>query len=152
MWSWVKKGIPLRLEVGPKECASKTVSLSRRIDPVSTKIILPREEVISKTPYMLEEMQALLLETAERFQEEYTQKVETLEELYAFFTPPNDAATCPTGGFALGYYDEQASTQVLQKELGVTVRCIPFDQDGSSGPCLLSGKQTNQRAVFAKAY
>ncbi|MEM8628760.1 MAG: proline--tRNA ligase [Chlamydiota bacterium] len=152
MWSWVKKGIPLRLEVGPKECASKTVSLSRRIDPVSTKIILPREEVISKTPYMLAEMQALLLENAERFQEEHTQKVETLEELYAFFTPPNDAATCPTGGFALGYYDEQASTQVLQKELGVTVRCIPFDQEGSSGPCLLSGKQTNQRAVFAKAY
>lgn len=152
MWSWVKKGVPIRIEVGPKECAAKTLSFAKRTDSPQEKRSLAMEEFAQKCPQILKDIQETLLEKAETFLEEHLCPVASLEELYTFFTPKNRSNPEIHGGFALAYYDESASAQKLKEDLGVTVRCVPLEQNAPKGTCILSGKTTSVRAIFAKAY
>jgi len=152
-WSWIKKGIPIRLEIGPRDIAEDKVFMGRRDLPHKERSSLSREELLKTLPQILDEMQKNLYDRALRHREENTVKIDTKEEFYAFFTPKNKERPEIHGGFALTHWCGEASVEEqIQKDLSVTIRCIPLNGDVEEGTCPFTGKPSPQRVVFAKSY
>jgi prolyl-tRNA synthetase len=150
MWGWVKKGIPLRVEVGPRDLASGSVFVARR--DRGDKQSLPRDAFVSSVPALLQEIQDGLLARARTRLTEHTRTIDDKDELYAFFTPKNTEQPEIHGGFALAHWSGDPAIETrLKDDLGVTLRCIPFTHDGP-GRCPFSGAPSPQRVVWAKAY
>lgn len=157
-WQHVKKGVPLRVEVGPKDIAKNGVFVGRRDTGENSGI--DRSEFVAQVSSTLAAIQQNLFDRALKFREENTRRIDSLDEFIAFFTPKSERENASGedlseihGGFALCHFvDEQPETEKLLKELKVTVRCIPLDGDEEPGTCLFSGLPSKKRAVFAKAY
>lgn len=146
-WSWVKKGIPVRVEIGPRDMADNAVFVARRDKGPKEKYGQNREEFAAGLPCLLEEMQHGLLERAKAFRSENTREIDSWDEFVQFFKEEG-------GGFALAHWDGTPETeQKINDELSVTIRCIPFDfEQSGSGNCIVSGKPSKGRVVFAKSY
>jgi prolyl-tRNA synthetase len=158
MWQWVKKGIPLRAEVGPRDIANDSIFLARRDKSPKDKQSIKREEFIATIEQMLDDMQRGMFERAKAMRQLHTREITSKEEFTAFFTPKKSGDEDQVeihGGFALAHFcgDEAVEAQV-KKDLGVTIRCVPMNEDiaGGEGVCIFTGKKSPQRVVFAKAY
>lgn len=155
-WEWIKKGVPIRLEIGPRDIAQDAVSLARRDWPVREKRIIPRNQLVASVPNMLEEIQRTLFHRAHRFRKEHTHCIDSKDDFYAFFTPKNPDQPEIHGGFALTHWSGDPEVEEkIAEDLGVTIRCIPFASDLISlepGTCPFTGKPSPQRVVWAKAY
>jgi prolyl-tRNA synthetase len=156
-WSWVKKGAPLRLEVGPRDIASGSVFVARR--DTSSKQSLPRDALVSSVAPLLDEIQDNLFARARQHREANTRVIDSEDEFYAFFTPEGgapgeDGERQPIhGGFALTHASGEPGLEAkLKAELGVTLRCIPLDAGDGPGTCPFTGKPSPRRVVWAKAY
>lgn len=143
-WSWVKKGVPIRLEIGKKEREANAVFMGLRNKEYKDRVLLPRQEFISTVCTKLDEMQTDLLAKAQQFRDKNTVIINSQEDFYKFFE--ND------GGFALAHWNGSANIEANIKEtLSVTIRCIPFENSGP-GKCIFTGESSPKRVVFAKAY
>lgn len=152
-WYWIKKGIPLRMEVGPRDIASDRFLLARRDLPHKETTPYTRSELIDKLPEILEAMQGSMLKKAEQFRDRHIKRIDTKEEFYAFFTPKSNEASEIHGGFALCHWSgEEAVEEQVKKDLNVTIRCIPLDEPEEEGYCVISGKPSRKRVIFAKSY
>ncbi len=153
LWSWVKKGVPLTLEIGPRDMASGNLTLSRR-DKVPRKTEqISREKLLETVTELLDEMQNNLFQRAKNFQKDNLKKIDSKEEFYAFFTPKNAEKPEIHGGFAYTHWcGERSVEDQVQNDLGVTIRCIPLDGEKEEGKCPFTGKKSTKRAIFAKAY
>jgi prolyl-tRNA synthetase len=155
-WEWIKKGVPLRVELGPRDLESGTVAVSRRDQPVKTKEFLPVPELVSRAIEILDSIQLSLLERAKQFRDTHTRAIDSREAFYDFFTPRNSAKPEIHGGFALAHWN--GSRQVEEKiknDLKVTIRCIPLDGPASppeEGTCPFSGEQSPRRVLWGKSY
>ena len=150
-WSWVKKGIPLTIEIGPRDLENGTVFVGRR-DHGSKREGMERKALVDVVKNILEEMQANLFARALAFREEYTVTIDSKEELYSYFTPQNKSKPEMHGGFALVHWDRDPQwEEQLKNDLKVTVRCIPGDS-GEPGTCIFSGNESPGRVVLAKSY
>ncbi|QDU45754.1 Proline--tRNA ligase [Symmachiella dynata] len=150
-WQHIKKGVPLRAEVGPRDLENDSVFLARR--DTGEKVGIPRNELLGTVGDILGEIQDGLFQRALELREQNTRTIDNLDEFREYFTPKNANKPEIHGGFALCYFvDEDPAVEAELKKLKVTARCIPMDQDGESGQCLFTGKPTTTRAVFAKAY
>ena len=153
VWSWIKKGVPVRLEVGPRDIASDSVFVGRRDKTPRDKVSMPRPQFVAGVAAMLEEIQASLLGRAKAFRDANMVKIDSREEFTRFFTPANAEKPEIHGGFALCHFcGDAAIEQRVKDELNVTVRCIPTDMPSEPGTCLFTGKPSPRRVVFAKAY
>jgi prolyl-tRNA synthetase len=151
MWGWVKKGVPLRVEVGPRDIAAGTVFLARRDG--GEKQSMPRDAFVEGVVGLLEDMQANMLARAKQNLADNTRRIDSKEELYAFFTPKNAEQPEIHGGFALMHWSgDHAVEEQLKNDLSVTLRCIPFDDGDGPGTCPISGKPSAKRVVWAKSY
>ena len=101
----------------------------------------------------LDEIQNELLERARAFRDRHTVRIDAKEEFYDFFTPANRTKPEIHGGFALCHWsgDPEVEDQI-STDLNVTIRCIPLDAPDEKGRCIISGKPSPRRVVFAKAY
>jgi prolyl-tRNA synthetase len=150
-WGWVKKGIPLTIEVGPRDLEKGTVFVGRR-DQGAQREGMDRQSFVEQVPSILEEMQANLFAKALAFREENTVTIDSKDELYAYFTPKNKSKPEIHGGFALAHWDRDPQwEEQLKNDLKVTVRCIP-EETGESGTCIFSGNPSPGRVVLAKSY
>jgi prolyl-tRNA synthetase len=151
-WGWIKKGIPLRLEIGPRERNSDSLCVARRDQLDKPSLQMKREVFLQEVTKILDEMQKNLFDKAKKFQQEHTRSILSKEELVRFFTPKNEEKPEIHGGYALAHFcqDPQLEEQ-LKKELNITVRCIPLDEE-EKGRCILTGKMSPRRVIFAKAY
>ncbi|MBP51794.1 MAG: proline--tRNA ligase [Opitutae bacterium] len=150
-WQWVKKGIPLTVEIGPRDLESGTVYMGRR-DQGSKRVSISRENLVGQIPQILEQIQKTLFERALAFRNKHTQKIEDRDNLYAFFTSENKDESSIHGGFALVHWDRDPKwEEQLKNDLKVTIRCIPEDSD-ESGICIFSGNPSPGRVVLAKSY
>ncbi len=151
-WYHIKRGVPIRLEVGPRDVQNQSVFAGRRDG--GKPIGVPRNEFISVATQWLDEIQDALYQRALNFRAEHTREIKSLDEFRAFFTPDNTQAEEPEihGGFALCHFVDTPEIEPILKELKVTVRCIPLEQSALEGNCLFTGKPTQVRAIFAKAY
>ncbi len=152
-WGWIKKGVPLRIEVGPRDIESDKFGVLRRDRPHREATHFSKAELLAKVGHLLEEMQKGLYDKAKKFSEAHIRKIDSKEEFYAYFTPKNRDNPEIHGGFALCHWSGEASVEeTVKKDLGVTIRCIPFDQPEEHGRCVISGKPSMKRVIFAKAY
>jgi prolyl-tRNA synthetase len=137
------QGVPLRIAIGPKDLENNTVELSRRDD--LSKSILTVESIKDEIPQILEDIQQSLYDKANNFRLEHTTEVNSFEEFKDVLKNK--------GGFISAHWDGSAESENKIKEITkATIRCIPLNIDKSEGKCVFSGKKSDQRVLFAKAY
>ncbi|MGE3180137.1 MAG: proline--tRNA ligase [Phycisphaerae bacterium] len=152
-WEWIKRGVPIRLEIGPRDIESDSVFFGRRDKGPKEKASMPRGEFVASAASMLDEIQQNLLERAKGFRAENTRHIDTKDELYAYFTPKNTDKPEIHGGFALAHWNGKADVEEqLKRDLNVTIRCIPLEGEAETGTCPFSGEPSARRVVFGKAY
>jgi prolyl-tRNA synthetase len=152
-WDWIKRGIPLRVEIGPRDIAADAVFFGRRDLPAREKKAMPRGQFVAEIGAILDEIQQTLFNRALSLKNENTRLIDHEPEFYRFFTPQNAEKPEIHGGFALSHWCGSESCENRVKEdLKVTIRCIPFEDPTGPGSCICCGKPSPQRVVFAKAY
>jgi prolyl-tRNA synthetase len=149
-WQHVKRGVPLRAEIGPRDLEKDSVFLARR--DTGAKQGITRQKLVETVSDILTDMQNALFQRALRLREENTRKIENLDDFKAYFTPKNADEPEIHGGFAMCHWSEDPTVHELLKDLKVTIRCLPLDAAEESGRCIFTGKPSSRRAVFAKAY
>lgn len=149
-WYHVKRGVPLRIEIGPKDIAKNAVFVARRDTGEQTS--LPRDELIASFTRTLDDIQQNLFDRAVEMRSKNTVEISSEAEFRKYFTPKNADSPEIHGGFAYCYFASEEEVQPLLNELKVTIRCIPLDDNDQPGTCFLTGKPAAKRAVFAKAY
>jgi len=149
-WQWVKRGVPIRIEVGPRDIDNGTLFPPRR-DGVKCEKLAPAE-FVSKIAEVLAEMQQGLFDRAAKLRDEATVKIDSLAEFEKFFTPKNADNPEIHGGLAYCHFVDSPEIEEKLKELKVTVRCVPLDGEAEAGTCIFTGKPSAKRGVFAKSY
>ncbi|NQT11930.1 MAG: proline--tRNA ligase, partial [Planctomycetes bacterium] len=153
VWSWIKKGVPIRLEIGPRDIANDAVFAGRRDRPHRERESMPRSQFVATLTDQLDEIQDALLDRARAFREENTVQIDTKEEFYEYFTPANCDKPEIHGGFALSHWSGETEVEEqVKQDLQVTIRCIPSGSEPEPGTCPFTGKPSRGRVVFAKAY
>ncbi|MEC7923513.1 MAG: proline--tRNA ligase [Planctomycetota bacterium] len=150
VWQHIKKGVPIRLEVGPRDMASDSVFMGRRDCSPKDKNGVARAEFIAQVPAILEEIQKNLYDRALAFRQERTRTIDSIDEFREFFASGEDGEH--GGGFALAHFVDNGGGADVLKELKVTPRCIPIEGDDEEGKCIFTGEPSTRRVVFAKAY
>lgn len=152
-WEWIKKGIPLRIEIGPRDLENGTAALSRRDRPHKDKAFLSMADLPAQVPALLGEIQNGLLARATAFRDSHLVPIDTKEEFYKFFTPKNANKPEIHGGFALTHWNgSPAVEEQIKADLKVTIRCIPFTDAPEAGTCPFTGEPSAQRVIWAKSY
>jgi prolyl-tRNA synthetase len=155
-WEWIKKGVPLRVELGPRDLESGNVAVSRRDQPVKSKEFISTSEFVGQALELLGSIQQNLLDRAQQFRDNNTRLIDSKEDFYDFFTAKNSAKPEIHGGFALTHWDGSREVEEqIKSDLKVTIRCIPFDDPaapGEPGICPFTGNPSARRVIWAKAY
>jgi len=152
-WDWIKKGIPIRVEIGPRDIADNAVFVGRRDRSPREKKSVPRDEFIRTVGSTLDDIQKSLFDRGVQFRQQHTIRIDSKKDFYAFFTPANPEKPEIHGGFALSHWcGEETCESKIKSELSVTIRCIPAGAEAEPGRCILCGKKSPQRVIFAKAY
>lgn len=146
VWQHIKKGTPLRVEVGPRDMQADSLFLGQRNVENHQKRGIPRLEFLDTVESILGTMQDDLYAKAKKFQLDNIHDITDLATFEAFF-----AENAP-GGFARCHWSPAAMGHPLLQKLKVTPRCLPLNQEPQAGVCLFSGEATTQRVIFAKAY
>ncbi len=137
------KGVPVRIAIGPRDLENGTLELARR--DLLTKEFVPQEGIAGKIDALLDEIQQNLYNRALKFREENTHPVDNWDEF--------EEIIGGKGGFVEAHWDGTPETEEKIKELTkATIRCIPLDANEEEGKCILTGKPSKHRVVFAKAY
>ncbi len=151
-WSWIKKGIPVRAEVGPRDMEQRAVFVGRRDHGPKEKQAIPRDEFIGTIGAILDDIQDNLLARARAHRDEHSREITSEAEFLEFFTPQNKEDPEIHGGFAImGFCCDPELEERIAKEHKVTVRCIPIATENEEVPCVFTGKP-GKRVVFAKSY
>ncbi|MFW6211624.1 MAG: proline--tRNA ligase [Spirochaetota bacterium] len=146
-WDWVRKGIPLRAEIGPRDIEKNAVFLARRDKPPKDKTSVGRDELVSSAPGLLAEIQKSLYDRALAFRDENTRRIDSKDEFYEFFKGEG-------GGFAVAHWNGSSEIEEqIKSDLAVTVRAMPNGPEyEEAGTCPFSGEPSSRRVVFAKSY
>ncbi|WP_432411523.1 proline--tRNA ligase [Rasiella sp. SM2506] len=137
------QGVPVRIAIGPKDLEKGTVELARR--DTLQKQFVNREEVVGVVEGLMIEIQENLYTKALNYRAEHTTKVETYEAFKKVLEEK--------GGFISAHWDGTSETEEqVKNETKATIRCIPIDGDDEVGTCMVTGKTSKRRVLFAKAY
>lgn len=147
-WGWIKKGVPIRLEIGKKELEKSSVYMGRRDLEPNEKSCVEMQDFINGAEDLLTEIQNNLLNRAKKFRSENSFTAESKEEFFKFFEENNEKT-----GFVSAYWiGDDETEEKLKKELKVTARCIPLESQEKLGKCIFTGKENAQLTLFARAY
>ncbi len=157
-WQQIKRGVPIVVEVGPRDITGDTLMPKRRDEPTGEKKpAVTRAQFVSTIAAELVAMQQNLFQRALQYRQAHTRTITKLEEFEAYFTPANPESPEAHGGFAVCHFTEGPRTAEILGKLKVTIRCVPladepgFEQE-TPGKCIFTGEPTTRRAIFAKAY
>lgn len=141
-FEWERKGVPLRLEVGPRDVAQDAVFAAARTG--GKKFGIPVAGIVEAVQGKLTEIQAELLRIATERRDANTFRVETYEDF---------KAKLEGGGFFIvNWCDDAEAEAKIKEETRATIRCFPLDAGAPTGPCFYSGRPANRVAIFARAY
>ncbi|SLM29198.1 Proline--tRNA ligase 2 [Desulfamplus magnetovallimortis] len=148
-WEWIKKGIPVRAEIGPKDVEKNAVFAARRDRTPKEKSSIARSDFINGMVEMLDEIQATLFKRAKDFKDSNTHQIDDKNKFYDFYKSKEGIH----GGFVMAHWCESLDCEAkIKEDLSVTIRCIPFDSPEESGKCIYCGGKSQKRVLFAKAY
>ena len=137
------KGVPVRLAIGPRDVENGTLELARR--DTLTKETISRNEVVATVVQLMDEIQSNLYNKAANFRTENTTEVKSYDEFKEVLNSK--------GGFILAHWDGTSETEEkIKNETKATIRCIPLDAKEEPGSCMITGKPSNKKVLFAKAY
>ncbi|MAP81504.1 MAG: proline--tRNA ligase [Aequorivita sp.] len=137
------KGVPVRIAIGPKDVEKGTVELARR--DTFEKEFIDNKKVVDKVVALMKEIQEGLFTRATNYRTEHTTEVSTYEEFKSVLNTK--------GGFVLAHWDGTSETEErIKNETKATIRCIPLEGDKTPGACIITGKPSAQKVIFAKAY
>jgi prolyl-tRNA synthetase len=137
------KGVPVRLAIGPKDMENGTIEIARR--DTSEKSTIPQDGLVQHVQQLLEDIQTNLLTQSVTYRDAHITKVDTYEEFKSLLDTK--------GGFFFAHWDGTKETEELIKtETKATIRCIPYDMPSEAGLCMVTGKPSAQRVLFAVAY
>ncbi|MBX4197857.1 proline--tRNA ligase [Candidatus Parcubacteria bacterium] len=141
-FEWEKKGVPIRIELGPKDIANDSAMLVRR--DTGEKIKTPLNTLAETVMNLLGDIQKNLYDRALEYQKAKTKHVDTWDDF---------VKAIDEGNFVWAHWSGEADVEAkIKEETGATIRCIPFDALEEQGVCIKSGKPSTMRVVFAKAY
>jgi prolyl-tRNA synthetase len=136
------KGVPVRVAMGPRDLENGKAEVARR--DTKTKEVVDFEGLDSYIEQLLNEIQSNLLNKANVFRQENTKTIDSYDEF---------KKQIEKGGFFLAHWDGTSETEhKIKEETKATIRCIPFDLAAEEGVCMVTGKPSNGRVIFAKAY
>ncbi|TLX78438.1 proline--tRNA ligase [Labilibacter sediminis] len=137
------QGVPIRLAVGPRDIENNTAEVARR--DTLTKEVVSMDDVDGYIAELLDTIQENIYQKALDFRTEKTTEVESYDEFKKVLEEK--------GGFILAHWDGSSETeQKIKEDTKATIRCIPLDGDKTPGKCMVTGKPSAQRVLFAKAY
>ncbi|MEN6528453.1 MAG: proline--tRNA ligase [Anaerolineaceae bacterium] len=141
---WEMRGVPLRLEIGPKDVEKGSVMAARRDIPGREgKVILTQDNLMASVQNLLAQIHTSLYERAKSFRDSHIEEVDTYEELSAAIEK----------GWAYAWWCGNPACEARVKEdTKATTRCIPMDQPGGKGKCVVCGEEAHEKIYFAKAY
>ena len=137
------KGVPVRLAVGQRDLANGTFEVARR--DTLTKEIVKADEVVDKVVALMDEIQENIFKKALDYRQEHITEVDSYEEFKKVIEEK--------GGFVSAHWDGTAETEdKIKEDTKATIRCIPLDASEEVGKCMVTGKPSVRRVLFAKAY
>jgi prolyl-tRNA synthetase len=141
---WELRGVPTRIEIGPRDVAKNSAALARRDQPGREgKQFVSQDGLAQTVAGLLEEIQQAMLDKARQFQEGNTQEVTTYDQF-------KEAVQT---GFARVWWDGSNEDESrVKEETKATIRCFPLEQREGSGTCFYSGRPANRTAIFGRAY
>jgi len=141
---WEMRGVPLRIEIGPKDVAKNSVALARRDRPGREgKSFVPRDALAGTVANTLDAIQKALHDRALEFRKANTHDPKTY----------NEFRNAVENGFAFSFWCGNADCEAgIKQETKATIRNIPLEQPGGSGPCIACGSASSERALFGRAY
>jgi prolyl-tRNA synthetase len=152
-WEWIKRGVPVRVEIGPRDLEKGTVAVARRDRGHKEKAFPTNDEFVSTIAATLQEIHDTLISRATKLRDENTVKIDSKEDFVRFFTSQRKEKPEIHGGFALAHWDGSAEVEAqIKEELKVTIRCIPDNAPTEEGKCVWSGRPSTKRVLFAKSY
>ena len=139
---WEMKGVPLRMEVGPRDIKEQKVVLARRDE--KDKLFIPKDDVFDNIQRLLDNIQLKLITQARDFRDKNTHIVKDYEDFKSIISK---------GGFVRCGWDGNSETEAkIKQDTKATIRCIPFDEDPEKLTCVLTGQKAKHEVIFAKAY
>ncbi len=160
MWEWTRKGAPIIVEVGAKDLEKNAVMFRNRINISGSdwKNFEDVDAFVASISDKLQNIQDIMLRRAqERLQHNVVTNIKTAKDFEAYFANPNvyldNNGNAPKVAFVRGKWSGDEATLDKLKEMRLTIRCIPFDQSGTEGECLLSGKAgATLDVIYARSY
>lgn len=146
-WEWVKKGAPIRVEIGPRDLESNKVCLQRRDRAPNEKEFIPKEDFIRNTSEILQEIHNNLLTKATELRDENITECTDMETFNTHW------ATDQPGWLMTPWSGSREQEEEISKKHKITIRCLPLDQqDISPTACILTGEATSCRAIWGRSY
>lgn len=141
---WEMRGVPVRVEIGPKDVANGVVALARRDRPGREgKSLVPQTDVAATVGRLLDEIQSSLLQRATEYRDAHIHEPAGYDEF----------RQAVADGWAYAWWCGRAACEAsIKEETRATTRCIPFDQPEGSGACIYCGQPAKERVYFARAY
>jgi prolyl-tRNA synthetase len=141
---WEMRGVPLRLEIGPKDVEKGSVMAARRDIPGREgKVILAQENLMASVQNLLGQIHTSLYERAKSFRDNHIEDVDTYEAL---------SAAVEKGWAYAWWCGSRACEARVKEDTKATTRCIPMDQPGGKGKCVVCGEEAHEKIYFARAY
>ena len=140
------RGVPVRIEIGPKDIAKNACAVARRDQPgkAGKQFDILLSEAAAHVDKVLRDIQRELFERAKKYRDETFRTANSYDEFKQLIEEP---------GFIWAHWDGSQETEdQIQTETKATIRCIPFDGPIEEGTCMVTGKPSKQRVVFARAY
>ncbi|MDI6690432.1 MAG: proline--tRNA ligase [Candidatus Bathyarchaeota archaeon] len=140
---WELKGVPIRIEIGPRDLKQKQATLARR--DTFERTAIKEEEIVNAVTKLLEEIQKNLFNKAKKFLEENITTVNTYEEFKKTLKEK--------GGFIRACWcADSACEEKIKEETGATIRIMPFEKEKTFAKCIYCGKEAKEVVYFARAY
>jgi len=137
------KGVPVRLAIGQRDMENGTYEVARR--DTLEKMTIPADELVAKIEFLMEDIQKNIYNKALEYRKEHITKVNSYAEFKQVLEDK--------GGFIAAHWDGTIATEdQIKEETKATIRCIPIDSENENGVCIISGKPSQKRVLFAKAY
>jgi prolyl-tRNA synthetase len=137
------KGVPVRLAIGPRDLENGTIEVARR--DTLQKEVINLDQVTEKVTSLMDDIQQNIYQKANNFRKENTYSADSYEEFKKIIEEK--------GGFVEAHWDGTEETEMkIKEDTKATIRCIPVDGEKEEGKCIVTGKPSKQKVIFARAY
>ena len=145
VWQHIKQGVPVRIEIGPRDLAAGTASVTRRDRGPKEREAIPLADLPARLPVILAEIQQWLFDRAVAFRESHSVRLGSAAEVTEYFGRSE-------AGFAHVHVADDPAVAALLDPLKVSVRCTPMDGPHEPGACVVTGREVPRRSVLARSY